>query len=245
MSASDSLRILRQHVRTDQLLGVQSVPLGNPARFEASTSGSQKPRGAAGGAGKAYQLDQLDHGQVRSCTRCDLCRSRTQTVFGEGDVDATLMFVGEGPGQREDQMGRPFVGRAGELLDKQIKAMRLERSGVYIANIVKCRPPRNRTPSSDEVLACSAYLHEQIRIVGPTVIVALGAPATRFLLQTKEGIMALRGQWSRYEGLMGQGPTVDVMPTYHPAFLLRQYTTENRKKVWSDLQKVAARLGLG
>jgi len=147
------------------------------------------------------------------------------------------MFVGEGPGQKEDEQGRPFVGRAGELLNKQIAAMGFEREQVFIANIVKCRPPNNRTPTPDEVRACSGYLQRQIMVIRPKVIVSLGGPAAKFLLDTRQGITSLRGQWHQYDGLLPQGPEIPVMPTFHPAFLLRQYTTENRKKVWSDLQE--------
>ena len=245
-------RILRQHVETDRLLGVDAVPLGEsagspavetPAGEAASPVAETLLAAAAPSARrpearetKIQQLAALDQDQVKPCTQCDLCRSRTQTVFGDGDVDAPVMFVGEGPGQREDEMGKPFVGRAGELLNKQITAMGFKREQVYIANIVKCRPPNNRTPTPDEVRACSGYLQRQIMIILPKVIVSLGGAAAKFLLNTRQGITAIRGQWHQYEGLVPQGPVIPVMPTFHPAFLLRQYTTDNRKKVWSDLQ---------
>ncbi|MDX1682838.1 MAG: uracil-DNA glycosylase, partial [Phycisphaeraceae bacterium] len=138
----------------------------------------------------------------------------------------------------EDQQGRPFVGPAGELLSRMIDAMGLDRDDVFIANVVKCRPPNNRTPTPAEVDACSEYLKEQIRLIAPRVIVALGAPATRHLLQTKEGITRLRGKWGQYEGLQPDGPVIPVMPTFHPAFVLRSYTRENRSRVWQDLQQV-------
>lgn len=177
--------------------------------------------------------------EVRDCTRCELSRARTQTVFGEGDPDARIMFIGEGPGQTEDRMGRPFVGPAGELLDKQIAAMGLQRASVYIANVVKCRPPGNRTPLPQEVHACSGYLQRQIEVVRPAVIVTLGGPAAKMVLGVEEGITRLRGRWGWYRGI---DPAIPVMPTFHPAYLLRAYTVENRKKVWSDLQAAMARL---
>ncbi|MCC6681294.1 MAG: uracil-DNA glycosylase [Phycisphaeraceae bacterium] len=177
----------------------------------------------------------MDEQEVRKCTRCDLCRSRTQTVFGEGDPDAALMFIGEGPGQTEDEQGRPFVGRAGELLNKMIVAMGLAREQVYIANVVKCRPPDNRTPVPEETAACWDYLRRQIEIIQPRVIVALGAPAAKMLLETKVGIMKLRGTWQSFNMVQ---PPIPVMPTFHPAYLLRAYTQDNRAKVWSDLQQV-------
>lgn len=186
---------------------------------------------------KRLVLHQLDVSEVRVCTKCQLCRSRTQTVFGEGDVDAALMFVGEAPGENEDLQGRPFVGRAGELLDRQIAAMGLRREQVYIANVLKCRPPGNRAPAPEETVACTPYLVRQIDVVRPRVIVTLGLPATQYLLRTKAPMGKLRGQWHSYRG-------IDVMPTYHPAYVLRNYTPETRRMVWSDLQKVMEKLGL-
>lgn len=186
---------------------------------------------------KRMALQQLDTAEVRHCEKCPLCRTRTQTVFGEGDVDAALMFVGEAPGENEDLQGRPFVGRAGELLDRQIAAMGLRREQVYIANVLKCRPPGNRAPAPEETVACTPYLVRQIDVVRPKVIVTLGLPATQYLLRTKTPMGKLRGQWHTYRG-------IDVMPTYHPAYVLRNYTPETRKMVWSDLQKVMARLQL-
>ncbi|MBY0260703.1 MAG: uracil-DNA glycosylase [Phycisphaerales bacterium] len=171
----------------------------------------------------------------------------TNIVFGEGDPRARLMFVGEAPGADEDRTGRPFVGKAGQLLDKMVLGLGLAREQVYIANVLKTRPPNNATPTSDECAACAPYLYEQIAIVRPEVIVTLGLPATRTLLNTMEAMGKLRGVWAEFKtpalpGLPSRA--VPVMPTYHPAFLLRAYTTENRQKVWSDLLKAAERLGL-
>lgn len=187
---------------------------------------------------KRVRLAQLDANEVKGCTRCVLCQERTNTVFGEGDVDARLMFIGEGPGENEDLQGRPFVGRAGELLERQIVAMGLRREEVYICNVVKCRPPGNRTPMPDEVGTCSPYLLRQIEMVRPEVIVTLGLPSTKFILEDEKIAMGkARGQWHTWRGIA-------VRPTYHPAYLLRSYTEANRKMVWEDLQAVMERLGL-
>ena len=186
---------------------------------------------------RAAALDAIDRNEVRGCTKCGLCQSRTRTVFGEGAPDAALMFVGEGPGADEDATGRPFVGRAGQKLNEMIAAMGLRREQVYIANVVKCRPPGNRTPLPEEAQACWSYLQRQIQIIRPKVIVVLGNPAAKALLGNIEGITRVRGQWHRFGD-------IDVMPTFHPAYLLRQYSVENRRKVWSDLQEVMKRLGL-
>jgi uracil-DNA glycosylase family 4 len=250
-------RKLRQHVRTDALLGVESVPMGTGPLRTASPVQPAAPAPAAPVAppvhtparpragNKLQVLDAIDRDEVRNCQKCVLCQSRTNTVFGEGDPNARVMFIGEGPGQTEDELGRPFVGRAGELLDKQIAAMGLSREQVYIANIVKCRPPQNRTPAPDEVQACFDYLVRQIEIVQPEVIVTLGGPAIKALIDTKEGVTRIRGTWFEFTALaLRGGPTIPVMPTFHPAYLLRSYTVDNRKKVWSDLQQVMQRLGL-
>ncbi len=186
---------------------------------------------------KQTKLVQLDESQVRGCPKCRLCETRTKTVFGEGDVDAQLMFIGEGPGENEDLSGRPFVGRAGQLLDKMIAAMGLQREQTYIANIVKCRPPNNRAPMPDETAACTPYLMEQIETVRPKVIVTLGLPATRFILQLDLSMGKMRGQFHDWRGLK-------IMPTYHPSYVLRSYTPQTRAAVWSDLQQVMGLLGL-
>jgi DNA polymerase len=186
---------------------------------------------------KIDHLAALDIDQVRGCQRCGLCKSRKQTVFGEGSPDAAIFFIGEGPGENEDLQGRPFVGRAGELLNKMIAGMGLKREQVYIANIVKCRPPGNRTPGPDEVAACTPYLVRQLEIVRPRVIVTLGLPASRYMLDSNQSMGQMRGQWQNWRGIR-------LMPTYHPAYLLRSYTPANRQAVWSDLQKVMAEVGL-
>jgi uracil-DNA glycosylase len=169
------------------------------------------------------------------CTRCKLHGGRTNLVFGVGNPRARLMFVGEGPGAEEDARGEPFVGRAGKKLDEMIAAIGLRREDVYIANVVKCRPPGNRDPEPDEIATCSPFLIRQIEAVRPCVIVTLGSPATRTLLRTREGITHLRGTWQTFRG-------IPVMPTYHPAYLLRSYTLENRRKVFEDLKAARERM---
>jgi DNA polymerase len=178
--------------------------------------------------------DQPGLEQVRDalgdCTRCPLHEGRTQIVFGVGNAEADLMFVGEGPGEQEDRQGIPFVGRAGELLTRMIeKGLGITRDEVYICNIVKCRPPGNRTPLPNEVSTCLPFLDGQIAAVRPKVIVALGKPATSLLLGRGVAISRTRGTWHEYRG-------IPVMPTFHPAFILRQYTEQNRRLVWEDLK---------
>lgn len=169
-----------------------------------------------------------------SCRNCPLAGNRQNVVFGEGNEHARLMFIGEGPGADEDASGRPFVGAAGQLLDKMIAAMHLAREDVYIANIVKCRPPGNRMPGEDEAAACIGYLKKQIELIQPEVIVLLGGTALHFLLQI-DGITKYRGRWQSYNNIA-------VMPTFHPAFLLRK--AEAKREAWHDLKLVMARLGI-
>jgi uracil-DNA glycosylase family 4 len=169
------------------------------------------------------------------CTRCRLAKTRTQVVFGTGNPDADLMFIGEAPGHDEDVKGEPFVGKAGQLLTDIIKAMRLTRDDVYIANVIKCRPPENRNPEPDELEACRPYIRKQLEHIKPRVVVTLG----RFALQSLTGkgyaISSVRGQWLESDG-------IKVMPTYHPAYLLR--TPSAKKEVWADMKKVMAELGI-
>lgn len=167
------------------------------------------------------------------CTLCRLSENRTTVVFGEGDPKASVLFVGEGPGAEEDRTGRPFVGQAGRLLDQMIFSMGFERHEVYIANVVKCRPPANRDPKDDEVAACADFLDRQIDLIRPTVIVALGKPASRRLTGTNKPMGALRGRWSSYRG-------IPLMPVFHPAFLLRN--PKAKREVWDDLKLVMRRL---
>ncbi len=173
--------------------------------------------------------------EIGDCTRCKLHEQRKNIVFGVGDPKARLMFVGEGPGADEDAKGEPFVGRAGRKLDEMIVAIGLRREDVYIANVVKCRPPKNRDPERDEVETCSPFLLRQIEAIRPRVIVTLGSPATKCLLGTRVGITRLRGNWQEFRG-------IPVMPTFHPAYLLRSYTVQNRRMVWEDLKAARERV---
>jgi uracil-DNA glycosylase family 4 len=167
---------------------------------------------------------------LRDCKRCKLHRARKTIVFGEGNEKARLMFIGEGPGYDEDVQGRPFVGRAGQLLTKIIQSINLPREEVYITNIVKCRPPQNRNPEPDEIQSCHPFLMEQIRVIQPKIICALGTFSAQTLLKTNVKITALRGRFYDLEG-------IKVIPTYHPAFLLRN--PERKREVWEDMKKIA------
>jgi DNA polymerase len=226
-------------IDTERLLGGDFLPAQRNPLPEI-----EQPAGAAAPQQKAEALKALEAEHIRNCARCSLCENRSQTVFGEGDPDADLVFIGEGPGEEEDRQGKPFVGRAGQLLNRMIKAMGLRREDVYICNLIKCRAPGNRAPAPEEIAACWSYLIRQLQIISPKVIVTLGNPATQNLLNTKVGITRMRGGWQRLP-LVGEGlEGILVMPTFHPAYLLRQYSDSNRGKVWDDLQKVMAELGL-
>jgi uracil-DNA glycosylase family 4 len=173
--------------------------------------------------------------EIGDCTRCALSRGRNKIVFGDGDPNARLMFVGEGPGADEDAQGLPFVGRAGQLLNNMINAMGLRRDQVYIANIVKCRPPQNRVPEPDEANTCAPFLFRQIDVIQPEVIVALGATAATYLLGGRSPLAALRGRIHHARGSK-------LIITYHPAYLLRD--PRQKKEAWADLQLAMAELGL-
>ena len=194
-----------------------------------------QPAAAVPAAERAGALERL-RAEIGDCTRCPLAYAGRYTiVFGEGDPSAELMFIGEGPGADEDASGRPFVGKAGQLLNNMIGAMGLQREQVFIANVVKCRPPGNRTPEFVEATTCSQFLLKQIDIVRPRVIVALGATAATYVLGVRQSLASLRGQW-----LVARGAKVAV--TYHPAFLLRD--PRQKAEAWKDLQRVMAELGL-
>lgn len=182
---------------------------------------------------KELLMDQVIK-DISTCIKCGLSKGRTNVVPGEGNLYAELMFVGEGPGADEDEQGRPFVGKAGQLLTKMIEAMGYKREDVYIANIVKCRPPNNRAPFDEEAFTCINYLKEQIKIVNPKVIVCLGSTATKYLLSTDKKISLIRGEFQEYEG-------IKVMPTFHPSYLLRNQSM--KKPAWEDLKKVMSLLG--
>jgi DNA polymerase len=217
---------LVQHVAS----GVWAAPGG------ATVRGEVVPDEPAAGSTRVT-LPQI-RADLGECTRCNLHSTRRSIVFGVGDPDAPLMFVGEGPGEQEDKRGEPFVGPAGELLDRMIEAMGWSRQAVYIANTVKCRPPGNRNPQPDELEQCMPFLRAQIQSIGPRIIVALGRPAANNLLGTDAPISALRGKFHDRHG-------VKVMPTFHPAYLLRE--PDRKRDTWSDLKLVIgelARLGV-
>ena len=189
-----------------------------------------------------HRLDEIRARYEADAPHEQFVTNFNKIVFGDGDPLAQLMFIGEAPGADEDKAGIPFVGRAGQLLNKMITAMGLKREEVYIANVLKTRPPNNATPTIEEARLCAPYLYEQIAAVQPQAIVTLGLPATRLILESSESMGRLRGRWGEF--VDPDGRAVPVMPTYHPAFLLRSYTPENRAKVWSDLRMVMDRLGL-
>ena len=179
-------------------------------------------------------LEEL-RAEIGDCRRCKLCQGRTKIVFGVGNPRAELVFVGEGPGRDEDLKGEPFVGRAGQLLTEIItKGMKLRREDVYIANVVKCRPPENRNPEPDEIAACEPFLVKQLDLIKPRIIVALGTFAAQTLLKTKTPISRLRGVWHTYQG-------IKLMPTLHPAYLLRN--PNDKRLVWQDIQAVLREMG--
>jgi uracil-DNA glycosylase family 4 len=217
-------------------LPVSAPASPTPVAVVAPDEAVRRPTHAGPGldpAAKRARLEEIAR-EVAGCAKCVLHATRTQTVFARGNPDAELMFIGEGPGADEDAQGQPFVGKAGQLLDKMVAAMGYARDDVYIANIVKCRPPDNRKPLPAEVAACEGYLHEQIALVQPKVIVALGASAVEGLLKIS-GISKLRGTWRLYRG------EIPTMPTFHPAFLLR--SPGEKRVVWEDLKLVMKKLG--
>ena len=203
-----------------------------PAPPEPETPAAARPAPAPEDPERAAQLAALCEA-ASACTRCRLSEKRNKVVFGSGRIDSELMFIGEGPGADEDRQGLPFVGRAGELLTKIVQAIDRSRDEVYIANIVKCRPPGNRDPQPDEVAACRGYLEKQIALVRPKVIVALGRIAAQTLLGTDSPIGRMRGQWFQVQG-------VPTMVTYHPAALLRNPAL--KRPTWEDMQQVRDRL---
>ncbi len=187
------VRVVRQNLEIEALFGVREIPLP-PGRGPGPSGGGAQPVSSGEQIARAERLRVLDEQQVRGCRKCGLATGRNNTVFGQGSPAARVVFVGEAPGFEEDRQGLAFVGPAGQLLTKMIAAMTLTRDEVFICNVLKCRPPNNRDPAPDEITACSPYLIEQLRIIQPQVIVALGAPATRTLLDTSEGIGRLRNR---------------------------------------------------
>ncbi len=232
---------LRRHLAWQESDGTRvllkepsALRLGEPAPVAAPLKSKPAPKVEAPSMSVPGEtLDEVRR-ELGECTRCKLCNGRTQIVFGSGNPKAELVFVGEGPGEEEDKQGIPFVGAAGQLLTKMIEAMKFSRDTVYICNVVKCRPPGNRNPEPEEIQSCEPFLRAQLRVIKPKVIVALGKFAAQTLLREETTITRLRGQWRQYEG-------IDLMPTFHPAYLLR--SPDEKKKAWMDLQEVMKRLG--
>jgi DNA polymerase len=210
---ADAARALAEHLRFHQALGVRALPLrGEP--FGGSAAALRRVEAASEG-----------------CTRCKLSQGRSTIVFGAGSPDARLMIIGEGPGEEEDRQGKPFVGRAGQLLTKMLESVGLTREEVYICNIVKCRPPGNRNPEPEEIAACAPFLAGQLGAIQPGVICALGTFAAQHLLRTREPISRLRGQMHRLGAAI-------VIPTFHPAFLLRNPGPSYRRQAYEDLKLI-------
>ncbi len=237
----DVVSDVRAHLEYQRALGVrtiETVPAGSPIISSNGVNAvmTPEPQPARSTAAQSEGLAAVRE-ELGDCTRCKLHKGRKTIVFGEGNPGAGLVFVGEGPGFEEDQQGRPFVGEAGQLLTKIIEnGMKLKREDVYICNAVKCRPPNNRNPEPEEIAACEPFLIKQLQAIKPKVIVGLGNVACRTLLKTTEGISTLRGKWHTYQG-------IPLMPTFHPAYLLRN--PKDKKLVWEDVQQVMARIQEG
>ena len=213
---------VREFVEEQMQLGFAELAESEPAELE-----KQPPF-------PDFDMSRLQS-KAMTCERCELHSTRNSVVFGVGNENADLMFVGEAPGADEDRQGEPFVGRAGQLLTKIIEAMGFTRDGVYIANVIKCRPPGNRNPKPIEIETCEPFLLKQVELIQPKVICALGSFAAQALLHTDEKISRLRGRFHDYHGSK-------LMPTYHPAFLLRN--PHSKREVWDDMKKVMAELGV-
>lgn len=233
---------LENYLKQQQAAGIHFLPGAEGSgelEFDMSTANAPPKPESVAGAEPAAVAGVSDLGALRNvlgdCQRCRLSQGRTQIVFGVGNPNAEVMFVGEGPGRDEDLKGEPFVGRAGQLLTDIItKGMKLERADVYIANVVKCRPPGNRDPEPEEVETCEPFLVQQIELIKPRVIVGLGKFAVQTLLRSKTPISRLRGNWHDYHG-------IKLMPTFHPAYLLRN--PADKRLVWEDIKSVLRELG--
>lgn len=243
----DTNKAVRQHLEMDAFFtgfaikGRSEMAAEGPPANAPDVAAQVTPAPVAPAQGR----DDLEAvaAEARACRKCGLSAERTNAVPGEGHPKARIMFVGEAPGADEDAQGRPFVGRAGQLLDKIIVACGLKREDVFIGNILKCRPPGNRDPKPDEIIKCLPYLQRQIEAIEPEIIIALGAHAARTLLNTNQSIGQMRGRFHEYVAGIGR-PPVKLMATYHPAYLLRNYTPDTRRRVWDDMRKVLAELGL-
>jgi uracil-DNA glycosylase len=234
---------IRSYLEFYKDLGFESIYLQSPQPLQAvetvelATAVIEAPRTPVALPSLEPPGDSLEKilGDIGDCRRCRLCEGRTTIVFGSGNQRSPLVFVGEGPGADEDQQGLPFVGRAGQLLTQMIdntatrEGLSIRRSDVYICNVVKCRPPENRTPLPDEMEICGQFLYRQLTAIKPKAICALGGTAMKALLNTKEGITKARGQWHKWRD-------IPVMVTYHPSYLLRQYNQEAKREAWLDLK---------
>ncbi len=214
---------LRHHLEDERNLGLEGWPRAS------SLPGAKSLSGPAMGRSPSPSSLESVRSELGDCRRCKLHPYRTQIVFGIGNPQAKLVFIGEAPGRDEDLQGEPFVGQAGQLLNKIIQAIQLRREEVYIANIIKCRPPENRNPEPDEIAACEPFLIKQLQLIRPRLICALGAFAAQTLLKTEEKISSLRGNFHEYQG-------IPLMPTYHPAYLLRN--PSRKREVWEDMKKI-------
>lgn len=244
---------LRAYLEVQQDTGAWGIPRGpkkQPSQAQAPFESAPAPAPAPPpapepppkpAAAKTVRALDVVKTEVATCQKCGLHEARTNTVFSRGNPSAKLVFVGEAPGADEDAQGLPFVGRAGQLLDKMIGAMGLDPDkDVYVCNIIKCRPPGNRKPEAEEIDACIPFLHEQLAAIDPKAIVAMGNTAVGALLNTKLGITKVRGSWKLYKG------KIPLMPTYHPSYLIRPSAqqVEAKKQAWEDLQAVMKELGL-
>ena len=231
VEGSSTPPVVVEYVEASTETGAEPVrPQASPARPPLLRIEAAEPA-VAGGSTEPPRLDEVRR-TLGDCKRCKLCSGRKNLVFGVGNPKARLVFVGEGPGAEEDNQGIPFVGAAGQLLTKMIVAMGYGRDEVYICNVVKCRPPGNRNPEPDEIEACQPFLEAQLNAIRPSVIIALGKFAAQTLLRTDTPITRLRGRWREYVG-------IPLMPTFHPAYLLRN--PPEKKSAWTDLQAVMAR----
>jgi uracil-DNA glycosylase family 4 len=224
---------IRAYLEFYRDLGFDSIYLPALAK---RTPAEARPEQATRTAAPAETLEAI-RADIGDCRRCRLCQGRKNIVFGSGNPHAPLVFVGEGPGADEDEQGLPFVGRAGQLLTQMInntaakEGLSVRRPDVYICNVVKCRPPDNRTPLPDEMEICGQFLYRQLKAIQPKAICVLGSTAMKALLNTKEGITKMRGRWHKWNG-------IPVMVTYHPSYLLRQYNQTARREAWEDLKAV-------
>jgi DNA polymerase len=218
---------IREYLEYYRDLGIETI-------YRAAAPPPVVPEPLPGLAPEGDTLAQI-RADIGDCKRCRLCEGRNKIVFGSGNESSPLVFVGEGPGADEDQQGLPFVGRAGQLLTQMIdntaakEGIAIKRADVYICNVVKCRPPENRTPLPDEMEICGQFLFRQLKTINPKAICVLGATAMKALLNTKEGITKSRGQWHKWHG-------IPVMVTYHPSYLLRQYNQQAKREAWEDLK---------